>query len=133
MSINKMICLQNCSSFLHWSFTFPVDIWVLHPQTTTVLKKCLWCNILPRPASYKTCTTVWLRWVEECSSHQKHYFYQSTQYRTFTIGDPVWLSIPTAGKLESKWEGEWVIQSVQSPVTYKINDGRRTKIVHINY
>jgi len=44
----------------------------------------------------------------------------------------VWLSISTAGKLEPKWEGEWVIQSVQSPVTYTINDGRRTKTVHIN-
>ena len=28
--------------------------------------------------------------------------------------------------------GEWVIQSVQSPVTYTINDGKRTKTVHIN-
>ena len=44
----------------------------------------------------------------------------------------MWLSMPTAGKLDPKWEGEWVIQSVQSPVTYTISDGRRTKTVHIN-
>ena len=68
----------------------------------------------------------------QASSHQKHHFDQSTQSRTFTIGDPVWLSIPTAGKLEPKWEGEWLIQSVQSPVTYTINDGKKTKTVHIN-
>ena len=53
----------------------------------------------------------------QASSHQKHYFDQRTQPRTFQVGDLVWLSIPTAGKLEPKWEGEWVIQSVQSPVT----------------
>ena len=68
----------------------------------------------------------------QASSHQKHYFDQHTQPRTFQVGDSVWLSIPTAGKLEPKWEGEWVIQSVQSPVTYTINDGKRTKTVHIN-
>ena len=68
----------------------------------------------------------------QASSHQKHYFDQRTQPRTFQVGDSVWLSIPTAGKLEPKWEGEWVIQSVQSPVTYTINDGKRTKTVHIN-
>ena len=64
----------------------------------------------------------------QASTHQKRHFDQSTQPRTFTVGDLVWLSVPTAGKLEPKWEGEWVIQSVQS----KINDGKRTKTVHIN-
>ena len=44
----------------------------------------------------------------------------------------LWLSIPTAGKLDHKWEGNWVIQSVQSPVTYTICDGRRTITVHFN-
>ena len=32
-------------------------------------------------------------------SHQKHHFDQRTQPRTFQVGDSVWLSIPTAGKL----------------------------------
>ena len=35
----------------------------------------------------------------QASSHQKHYFDQRTQPRTFQVGDSVWLSIPTAGKL----------------------------------
>ena len=51
---------------------------------------------------------------------------------TKIVGDPVWLSISTAGKLNPKWEGEWVIQFVQSPVTYTISDSQRTKTVHSN-
>ena len=29
--------------------------------------------------------------------------------RQFKIGDPVWLSTPTAGQLSPKWEGNWRI------------------------
>ena len=61
-----------------------------------------------------------------------HQFNKNTQSRIFIQGDPVWLSIPTTGKLDPKWEGNWVIQSVRSPVTYTICDSRRTKTVHIN-
>ena len=68
----------------------------------------------------------------EASNHQKHQFNKKSQSRAFSQGDPVWLSIPTAGKLDPKWEGKWVVQSVLSPVTYTICDGRRTKTVHIN-
>ena len=46
----------------------------------------------------------------------------------FIPGDPVWLSIPTGGKLDPRWEGEWVIKSVKVPVTIEICDGKRTKV-----
>ena len=39
---------------------------------------------------------------------------------------------PTVGKLDPRWEGEWVIKSVKSPVTMEIYDGKRTKVVHTN-
>ena len=53
--------------------------------------------------------------------------------RQFKIGDPVWLSIPTAGKLSPRWEGNWRISSVKSPVTMEIMDGKRSRVVHINH
>ena len=68
----------------------------------------------------------------QASNQQKQYFDKQTLARTFSVGDPVWLSIPTAGKLDPKWEGEWIIQSVVSPTTYTIHDGLRTKTVHID-
>ena len=68
----------------------------------------------------------------QASTQQKHYFDQHTRIRSFTVGDPVWLSIPTAGKLDPRWEGGWTIKSVQSPTTYTISDGGRIKTVHIN-
>jgi len=48
----------------------------------------------------------------QASSQQKLHFDCVTQARAFVVGDLVWLSIPTAGKLDPKWEGEWTVQSV---------------------
>ena len=63
---------------------------------------------------------------------QKTAYNQHTHQRTLKIGHPVWLSSPTASKLDCKWEGGWEIQSIQGPATYTITDGTRTKTVHVN-
>ena len=42
----------------------------------------------------------------------------------------MWLTSPTAGKLDPKWEGDWEVQAVNGPATYTIGDGKRTKTVH---
>ncbi|KAL5476044.1 hypothetical protein EMCRGX_G025946 [Ephydatia muelleri] len=34
--------------------------------------------------------------------------------RKFKIGEAVWLSIPTAGKLQSRWEGMWIVKAIKS-------------------
>ena len=52
--------------------------------------------------------------------------------RPFEPGDLVWLSVPTAGKLDLRWEGNWTVRRVKSPVTVEISDGDRTKVVHTN-
>ena len=62
-----------------------------------------------------------------------HNYDHHTMQSTFVPDDPVWLSIPTAGKLDPRWEGEWVIKSVKGPVTMEICVGeKRTKVVHTN-
>ena len=68
----------------------------------------------------------------ESAHQQKQAYDQRSNKREFSIDNCVWLSIPTAGKLESRWEGGWKIKSVKSPVTIEITDGRRTKVVHVN-
>ena len=50
----------------------------------------------------------------------------------FKLGDLVWLSVPTAGKLDPRWEGNWTVRRVKSPVTVEISDEERTKVVHTN-
>ena len=55
---------------------------------------------------------------------QKSNYDHHTMQSTFVPGDPVWLSIPTAGKLDPWWEDEWVIKSVKGPVTMEICDGK---------
>ena len=52
--------------------------------------------------------------------------------RKFKIGEAVWLSIPTAGKLQSRWEGMWIVKAIKSEVNLEISDGVRTKVVHVN-
>ena len=63
---------------------------------------------------------------------QKSHYDQHSKQSTFVPGDLVWLSIPTAGKLDPRWEGEWVIKLVKCPVTVEICDGKCTKVVHTN-
>ena len=66
------------------------------------------------------------------ADHQKLAYDQQTTPRTFSEGKPVWLSVPTAGRLDPRWEGQWMIKSIKSPVNIEITDGQRTKVVHVN-
>ena len=69
----------------------------------------------------------------EASTRQKIGYDRHTRpSRQLKIGDPVWFSIPTAGKLSPRWEGNWRISSVKSPVTMEIMDGKKSRVVHIN-
>ena len=71
-------------------------------------------------------------YIAESVHHQKTSFDRHAQTRTFQVGDSVWLSIPTAGKLDSRWEGKWVVHSIPGPTSYTITDGKRFRTVHVN-
>ena len=61
------------------------------------------------------------------SAHlQKIHYDQHAKRSTFSPSDLVWLSVPTARKLDPKGKWEWIIQSIKSPVTVEICSGRRT-------
>ena len=66
------------------------------------------------------------------SRRQREMFNKHSAQRSLTTGDKVWLSIPTAGKLQPKWDGTWEVRSVKNPITIEITDGNRTKTVHVN-
>ena len=42
---------------------------------------------------------------------------KSTQVRKFNVGDSVWLSLPTASKLQPKWTGDWIVSNVKGDNT----------------
>ena len=42
-------------------------------------------------------------------------------------------SIPTARKLEPRWEGKWVVHSIPGPTSYTITDGKRLRTVRVNH
>ena len=62
----------------------------------------------------------------------RHSTISISRHRQFKVGDNVWLSIPTAGKLNPKWEGGRKVVKVISPINMQIHDGKRTRVVHIN-
>ena len=68
----------------------------------------------------------------QAAINQKVAYDSKTRGHKFTEGDPVWLSIPTAGKLDPRWERNWTIKSIKSPITMEISDGNRTRVVHVN-
>ena len=44
----------------------------------------------------------------------------------------MWLSIPTAGKLDPRWEGRWVVKAIKSPENIEITNGCTSRVVHVN-
>ena len=69
--------------------------------------------------------------VEKVTAQKTLYDSHSTK-RSFKAGDLVWLSQPTAGKLDPQWDGSWTVKSIYSPVTLQITNGQLDKVVHIN-
>ena len=70
--------------------------------------------------------------ITEAQHLQRSSYDHGTWARDFCVGDPVWLSIPTAGKLDPRWEGKWRIHAIPGPVTYIIYDGTSYRTVHVN-
>ncbi|KAL5477980.1 hypothetical protein EMCRGX_G024851 [Ephydatia muelleri] len=72
--------------------------------------------------------------IVEAAEIQKQGYYMQSKEQTFIIGDQVWLSCPTAGKLDNRWEAGWEVTEMKGPVTIcvKHNDGRRFRTVHVN-
>ena len=69
----------------------------------------------------------------EVANHQKQSYDQHCNTREFSVENAVWLSVPIAGKLESRWEGGRKIKLIKSPVSIEImDDQHRTKLVHVN-
>ena len=94
------------------------------------------------PHSYEHTLTVRLaelRNLVEChitqeAQRQKAFYDSTTKSRTFNVGDAVWLHVPTAGKLDARWEGGWTVKEVLSPVNVAVEHTTtaRTRVVHVN-
>ena len=68
----------------------------------------------------------------EAGLHQKTGYDSHSLSRHLNVGDKVCLSIPTAGKLDPRWEGKWRIKRIKSPVNVEGTDESRVRVVHIN-
>ena len=68
----------------------------------------------------------------ESASRQRDHYNKHSQTRKFAVGDHVWLSIPTAKKLDPQWDGRWTITALKGPLNMEIFDGTVSKVVHVN-
>ena len=68
----------------------------------------------------------------EAAEEQRQQYNKHSEKHSFKVDDPVWLSILTAGKLDPRWEGNWVVTGCKSPVNVDISDGARRRVVHMN-
>ena len=64
----------------------------------------------------------------DTTRHQQQSYNCHVQQRSFKLGDTVWLDIPTAGKLDPKWQGRWMVKDIQGPTTYVITSDRAVHI-----
>ena len=125
------ICILYSPTLIDRYFAFSTYVW----QTTQVQSLTGF-----DPSSYSTQLQVKLAALQDlvhinttkAAQVQKLHYDKSSTSRSFTTQELVWLSIPTAGKLQPRWEGKWKVIQMKSPVTVKITDGRRIRVVHIN-
>ena len=105
------------------------------PQTTTSDKSSSF-----DPLSYQSQLTAKMAELHDfvesklalAASKQKCSYNKRSNQRSFNVTILFWLSVPTAGKLDPKWEGNWRVHAVKGPVNVEIIDGHRRKVVHIN-
>ena len=71
--------------------------------------------------------------IAEAACEQKTAYDRHSAPHSFMVGDPMWLSVPTAGKLSPRWEGKWTVKTVLSQINMEITDGRQNKVAHINH
>ena len=70
--------------------------------------------------------------ISASAQQQKLHYDKHSHVHSFVAGASVWLSIPTRGKLQPKWQGKWEVLEIKSPTDVKITNGQVTKVVHVN-
>ena len=99
--------LSHSGAFVHQVLTLWTHVQSSCPHLTTTIPQCLRCEYIPFSATFNPCSII-QEFVEmhitEADHHQKAQHDYHAHERSFKVGDSVWLSIPTAGKLEPSWQ-----------------------------
>ncbi|KAL5486442.1 hypothetical protein EMCRGX_G018917 [Ephydatia muelleri] len=61
-------------------------------------------------------------YMAEAAEEHRQQYNKHSEERFFEVDDPVWLSIPTAGMWDPRWEGNWVVTGCKSPVNVHISE-----------
>ena len=111
-----IVCLLHFRLLIYCGSTSSPNVWVQYIFYPLFKIACFQCPLLPFTTLDQNCMWFVETNLAAVAQNQKQACNQHTATPSFTVGDPVWLSIPTAGNLDPMWEGEWVIKSVKSPM-----------------
>eukprot|EP00731_Ephydatia_muelleri_P034967 Em0088g19a len=131
-SVSGFVCISHSYTFLYWSV--PICMMFgrqpkLPPSTNAFDAMTYSKSLCAKLDHLKDFVDTHL---QQAAQHQKAAYDRHTKVRSFQVGQPVWLSVPTAGKLDPRWEGKWKVTRIMSPVTVEISDGNRVRVVHVN-
>ena len=70
--------------------------------------------------------------MSQAAKQQKQYYDEHSKLPSFAVGDLFWLWVPTSSKFQCKWEGEWRVKAIKSPITVEIIKDKKSKVVHVN-
>ena len=130
-----LVCiLYSCTCF-YWLLSIPVDV----SESTTQFTGFSEPNAFD-PTSYQAYLQAKLAEIHdfvetnliEAAQRQKAQFDKHSKECSFGVSDPVWVSIPTTGKLDLWWEWNWNIKATKSPSTFEIYNANKCEVVHIN-
>ena len=68
----------------------------------------------------------------KAAKQQKQQYDRGTVSRFFKVGDPVWLSISTARKLQPHWDEKWTVAKLKGLCNLELTNGYQSKVAHVN-
>jgi hypothetical protein len=70
--------------------------------------------------------------MSQAANQQKQYYDQHSKRPSFAVGDLIWLQVPTTSKFQCKWDGDWKVKAIKSPITVEITKDKKSRVVHVN-
>jgi len=125
-----IVCLSHSHTFLNQCRTFSTDVrqitscyFLSESLHTTTYAKHL-------QAKHQAMQDFIHTNLAKSAEQQKRKYDHHTSFHSFNPGDPVWLSVPTARKLQPHWDGKWTVSKLKGP---ELTDGHQSKVVHVNH
>ena len=120
------VCIQNSTALFNWAIPIPTNVWTRSQPTTFKPPTAFDPNTYSAELQAKLAHLQDLVQSNLAAAAQKQKFHydKHSKMRTFLPEDPVWLSVPTSGKLHPRWEGKSTVVEVKIPINLQVSNGK---------